>query len=166
MSLARLLALRINPSPGTILSILILANISVGLLWLLGVDRGAMMVLMVPLVFALTAFVCYLLDPVGGKTSAVRGYMVGGLSLVIWLPWVVVRSWIEKGELSHPYWAWCILPFFLVLGALFGAAVGLMAGVIAGIALRAIGTFFNLVIKAATGSKSGKDMDRDAPQCF
>jgi hypothetical protein len=130
MWIARLLTLRIHSRPGTILLILVVANLTVALLWLLRVDRGAMTVLVVPLLFALTAFVCYLLDPVGGKTSMLRGYAVGGLSVVIWLPWVVVKSWIEKGEIAHPNWAWLMLPPFVVLGALFGAAVGSMTAVI------------------------------------
>jgi hypothetical protein len=166
MRLARELKLRFNPSTGTVLSIMVLANVTVALLWLLEVDRGAMTVLLVPLVFALTAFVCYLLDPVGGKSSLVRGYMVGGLSVVIWLPWVVIRSWIEKGEIAHPNWAWFMLPLFLALGALFGAAVGSITAVIGGFVLRAIGMVFKTVIETTSGSKSGKDTDRDVPQFF
>jgi hypothetical protein len=124
MWVARLLTLRIDPSPRAILSILILVICSVSLLWLLGVDSGAMKILLESLLFTLTTFVCYLLDPMGGIVSAERGYKVGGLSVLIWIPWVVVRSWIETGGVPYPSsnWVWLVILAETRLSTFGGAA--------------------------------------------
>lgn len=102
MWVARLLTRRFDPTPKAILAMLILAICSVSLLWLFGVDSGAIKILLGSLLFTLTTYVCYLLDPVGGMVSAERGYKVGGLSVLIWIPWVVVCSWIEAGGVPYP----------------------------------------------------------------
>jgi hypothetical protein len=154
--LSRQMQKRVDLSASAILKILVLASVAVSLLWLVGVDRGAMMMLLGTLVFALTTFVCYLIDPVGGTESAKRGYIVGGLSALVWVPFVVVQTWIQKGDGSSPRSIWLQVLFipFLVLCALFGAAVGLMVSVIGGLVLRTIGAVVRAVLMPTQSSNN------------
>ena len=156
MWLSRQMPRKVDLSASAILKILVLASVAVSLLWLVGVDRGAMMMLLGSLVFALTTFVCYLIDPVGGTESAKRGYFVGGLSALVWVPFVVVQAWIQKGDGSSLRSIWLSVLFipFLVLFALFGAALGLMVSVIGGLLLRTIGAVVRAVLMPTQSSKN------------
>jgi hypothetical protein len=147
---------RVDLSASAILKILVLASVAVSLLWLVRVDRGAMMMLLGSLVFALAAFVCYLIDPVGGTESAKRGYVVGGLSALVWVPCVVVQAWIQRGDGSSPRSIWLPVLFIpiLLICASFGAAVGSMVSVIGGLVLRTIGAVVRAVLMPAQSSKN------------
>jgi hypothetical protein len=148
MWLSRQMRRRVDLSASAILKILVLASVAVSLLWLVGVDGGAMMILLGSLAFVLTTLVCYLIDPVGGEASAKRGYLVGGLSALVWVPWLVVQAWIAQGDGSSPRSIWLPVLFipFLVICALFGAAVGSMVSVIGGLVLRTIGVVVRAVL--------------------
>jgi hypothetical protein len=129
--------------PRVVVTIGTLAALLVSALWLAGADGGAMKILLGAILYPLVAYLAYLSDPQGGVISARRGAMVGGLSLPLWVAWVVCKSSYERRGGPYPNTLGelflSLLASVLFMG--FGAGVGLMTGVIGGRVMRMVGGF-------------------------
>lgn len=131
-------------------------------LWRAGVDAGAMKMLLGAVLFALVVFGAYVVDPVGGRVSFRRGYLVGGLTMLVVLPWVVCRHSYQTRGVPLPNSAFevAMLGVSLAFAVPFGAAVGAMTGVIGGLAWRGITSVAGIQgVKPGPKPPTGRPMD-------
>ena len=134
------------------------ALLLVVLLWLAGFDRGAMMMLIASLLFYLAVYGAYLSDPLGGRVSARRGALVGGLTALVWMPGVACQSSYQltgspfPNSLGEALGLVLTLVFFVIP---FGASFGMMTGIIGGRVRRATSGF----ARAGRGKRKPRQSD-------
>lgn len=134
--------------PRIVVAVGLLAALFVSTLRLTGAVSGAMMSLLVSILFPLIALLAYVSDPQGGGISARRGAIVGGLSLPLWSAWVICKSSYERRGVAYPntLGEFFLILLFSILLLSFGACVGMMTGIVAGRVMRAIGRFGSLAL--------------------
>ncbi len=154
--------------PATIFAIGLFAIVAISALWIAGVDGGAMKMLLASLVFSLTCYAAYVSDTSGGEVSYWRGYLVGGLTMLVFVPWVACKHSYETRGIPLPssFFELLVLGIGLLIFVPFGAAVGAMTAVIGGRVLRAIGSLARRLSAPKGGPgrrKTSKDASLDDP---
>jgi hypothetical protein len=125
--------------PKTIIATGVFAVVLVVVLWIAGVDDGAMQILLVPLLFGLVSYGSYLSNPREGEVSLHHGAIVGGLLMLIFLPCVVCKhSYETRGTpLPSSLFEVVMLGLSLLFIVPLGAGIGAMTAVIGDVAVRA-----------------------------